>query len=445
MVTPCDPQTFFKNFFQSNALIVKRDAPSYYGNLFSTERFVELIQNNYMEYGTNINIAEYKDGSRFTMNGAGRVYPNHLRDHIALGRSVQLVNPQTFDDRVWYLCEVLQEMFGCFVGANSYLTPSCSAGFAPHWDDIDAFLLQLEGKKYWKVYAPNSTSEELPRNPSGNFTDEDMKDRTPTLEGWLEAGDLLYIPRGFIHQAYTSSDVHSLHLTISSGRHWSFVDLMDKLVPEAITNLAANHSKIRKSLPIGMLDMGGVADIDYHLDEHFDKKWKAVLNRHMTLLCNTVMNLCDGGIDVMAREFMKTALPPRLTEEEKLLSVIGSQCDILHGKGMEFRPNTKVKFIRRHGQRLIFENDKDCYVVHRMANSRLYEERPEKNFQLSEELVSGFIALSESYPEWMSLSEMPDDMSAIQIQEFCHLLYYHGLIMVKRIPNRIKRKDKKGK
>ena len=44
-----------------------------------------------------------------------------------------------------------------------YLTPPDSQGFAPHFDDIDAFVLQLEGKKLWKVYAPRSEREMLPR------------------------------------------------------------------------------------------------------------------------------------------------------------------------------------------------------------------------------------------------------------------------------------------
>lgn len=35
-----------------------------------------------------------------------------------------------------------------------YLTPPGTQGFAPHYDDIEAFILQLEGKKYWRLYNP---------------------------------------------------------------------------------------------------------------------------------------------------------------------------------------------------------------------------------------------------------------------------------------------------
>ncbi|VDN36660.1 unnamed protein product, partial [Cylicostephanus goldi] len=63
------------------------------------DREATVLQ-NHLEYGMNINIAEYKDGVRTTLNGTGRVYSSHLKEHIAAGRSVQFVNPATFDDRV---------------------------------------------------------------------------------------------------------------------------------------------------------------------------------------------------------------------------------------------------------------------------------------------------------------------------------------------------------
>lgn len=92
----------------------------------------------------------------------------------------------------------LQEYFGTSVGANIYLTPSGTQGFAPHYDDIEAFVLQLEGKKRWRVYSPRNESESFPRYSSGNFRDDEIGN--PVIDCILEAGDLLYFPRGFIHQ-----------------------------------------------------------------------------------------------------------------------------------------------------------------------------------------------------------------------------------------------------
>ncbi len=46
-------------------------------------------------------------------------------------------------DLHWYV------LFHC-----RYLTPPATQGFAPHYDDIEAFILQLEGKKNWKLYSP---------------------------------------------------------------------------------------------------------------------------------------------------------------------------------------------------------------------------------------------------------------------------------------------------
>lgn len=71
-----------------------------------------------------------------------------------MGCSVRLLCPQLFLPQVRYRLSLLQEYFGCFVGANVYLTPPGSQGFAPHYDDIEAFIMQLEGSKEWRIYAP---------------------------------------------------------------------------------------------------------------------------------------------------------------------------------------------------------------------------------------------------------------------------------------------------
>ena len=48
----------------------------------------------------------------------------------------------------------------------------------------------------------------------------------PVLEVTLNAGDLLYFPRGFVHQANALPDTHSLHITISTYQCNSWYDLM---------------------------------------------------------------------------------------------------------------------------------------------------------------------------------------------------------------------------
>ena len=63
-------------------------------------------------------------------------------------------------------------------------------GFAPHYDDVDAFILQLEGRKHWRLYEPRTAQEKLPRFSSKNFTQEEVGS-DPCLETILEAGDML--------------------------------------------------------------------------------------------------------------------------------------------------------------------------------------------------------------------------------------------------------------
>lgn len=60
---------------------------------------------------------------------------------------------QKHNDNVHSLLSNLEHEFGCMVGSNAYLTPggALNQGFAPHYDDIEAFILQLEGYKHWRV------------------------------------------------------------------------------------------------------------------------------------------------------------------------------------------------------------------------------------------------------------------------------------------------------
>ncbi|PAV77681.1 hypothetical protein WR25_23519 isoform E [Diploscapter pachys] len=378
LISPYDSQKFFNDVYQKTVLYVKRNNRKHYGNLFSAVSLARILEEQYLEYTTNINVALYKDGKRTTLNGKGQAYANVVRDHIQNGCSIQLVNPQTFDDRIWYICELLQELFGCFVGANTYLTPSGSAGFAPHWDDIDAFILQVEGRKHWTVYAPRDAQEELPLESSGNFSPSDLSGRRSVWEGWVETGDMLYVPRGFIHMAKTDPSTHSLHVTLSTGMHHSFANLLKHMMDDALDLLSEMRSKTRRGLPVGYLDMGGVAELPYSNEEQHIQKFVHPLYRNLRALRNMAAErMGDSAIDLMAREFFKTALPPRLTPAERERSALGAKTNLLNKKPLEWSMKNKVRIIRRHTQRLIYENEDTAFIIHRLSNSRIYEGRPE--------------------------------------------------------------------
>ena len=139
--------------------------------------------------------------------------------------AVRLLCPHLHSDSVHSLLSTLELEFGCSVGSNAYLTPGGdSQGFAPHYDDIDAFILQLEGRKRWNVYPPPNRTETLPRFSSGDYNEKDMEDTQPAIDTVLGPGDVLYMPRGWIHQqahkppsnGKSGGSGHFLHLTAST-------------------------------------------------------------------------------------------------------------------------------------------------------------------------------------------------------------------------------------
>jgi hypothetical protein len=119
------------------------------------------------------------------------------------------------------VADALASLFGQpSVGANIYLTPPNSQGLARHCDDHCVFVCQLFGTKQWTIYPrPNL---QLPRLYDPFDREHCLGEQNSLAECrkfLLREGDILYIPRGFPHEACThddgSSDLarFSLHVT----------------------------------------------------------------------------------------------------------------------------------------------------------------------------------------------------------------------------------------
>ena len=123
-------------------------------------------------------------------------------------------------------CRWLEDELGQPVQANSYYTPRRSQGFAVHHDTHDVFVLQIAGEKHWRVYDPLL---ELPLKQQ-RYSKELGEHGPPVLELTLRAGDTLYLPRGWLHDADTSQ-TDSLHITVGVNVH-TWVDAVRAALAE---------------------------------------------------------------------------------------------------------------------------------------------------------------------------------------------------------------------
>lgn len=132
---------------------------------------------------------------------------------LGRGATIRICDIQKFDKYLEGLIREVSIFFAATAQVNLYLTPPNQAGFKAHFDTTDIFVIQCTGSKEWRVHSGYIDQMDLPLietewdasryKPSGVFE---------TVI--LEAGDVLYLPRGTMHDA-RCTDLESMHLTIS--------------------------------------------------------------------------------------------------------------------------------------------------------------------------------------------------------------------------------------
>lgn len=309
-------------------------------------------------------------------------------------------------------------------GANVYLTPAGTQGFAPHYDDIEAFILQLEGKKHWRVYNPRSKDEMLPLVSSPNFSQNEIGQ--PIMDVVLEAGDLLYFPRGFIHQGDCLPDAHSLHITVSSFQRNSWGDLLLKLMPAALEIAMEEDVEFRKGLPRDYLQFMGVQNSEKE-DPRRDK-----FIAHVEGLMKKLVRFApvDAAVDQKARVFLHDCLPPVLSAEEKASSVYGAPARWGDGEALDvtvqLKGQTQIRLVRAGAARLC-GNGETVSLFYTTENSRVYHKVEPKSIEMKAEHIDAMELLIHSYPKFVSVARLPCETMEAKMS-LAELLFEKGLI-----------------
>ncbi|HVC98323.1 MAG TPA: cupin domain-containing protein [Pirellulales bacterium] len=254
LIAPHPPDEFLRDTWEKRPLLVARGAARHFEGLLSLSDVDKVIA---------FSRPKFTDPSEFRTTAPRQptfvrgllddqpvppeVNPGiaEIRQVFDQGRSVVIMAMQQRWQPVAELCRNLETVFHCPVHANMYLTPPGSQGFAPHFDTHEVFVVQLDGAKHWRLY---DAAEPLPL--VSEHTGPPTMPLGTRREARLVAGDSLYIPRGHVHEAFTS-DCASLHLTVGVNVY-RWVDLLR----HALSSAGRRDQRFRESIPGGALPSG---------------------------------------------------------------------------------------------------------------------------------------------------------------------------------------------
>jgi hypothetical protein len=262
LLAPTAVPSFFERYFEREPLHVARGDGAYFGDLYSVA-----------DIETAIHVGS-RDAGRFAMTRGGAAVegaelqvertsiranytgkppvnvldPRAIAARFERGHTLLISDAALFSPRLQALCNQIQRETLIYVQANAYLTPPNEQGFALHHDTHDTLVLQIEGTKKWHVRKPvvELPIESQPSTPARAAGDVHIYE--------LQAGDTLYLPRGFRHEC-TTGTTRSLHLTLAMLPVRAI-----ELAEAALRVAATTDVELRRSLAFGWQDTEGFAE-----------------------------------------------------------------------------------------------------------------------------------------------------------------------------------------
>ncbi len=248
LVEPLCPEEFFTRQYQQRAHMLFRGPADRFSHLIGWDDLTVMLRSgNFQSNQISIVLAEH--GTRDTdylqnvQSASGIIEPRREKlrkfDEYKLnfllrnGASLIINSVGEFHSKLNRFIASISDSVGAYTSANLYVSWRDTQAFPTHWDDHDVYILQVYGSKIWNLYGETRQAP-LPWDAEPNV--EIPKEAKWT--GRLEAGDVLFIPRGSWHDAIVPKDCAgqgSMHLTLSFKEHYS-LDVMEWLQYRLVNN-----------------------------------------------------------------------------------------------------------------------------------------------------------------------------------------------------------------
>jgi ribosomal protein L16 Arg81 hydroxylase len=245
LLHPIKVEAFLEEAWAKTHHHVKRRCPSYFDGLFgptALEEFLEFIRPEPSSVRL-VRRGESRDPATYRF-ADGAIDLVRVRNEFVDGYTIVINGLQRYVPTIASLAHAIEVELNFETQVNAYITPPESQGFPPHYDDHDVLILQIQGSKTWHVYEHADVSpRDLPRRDV--FVAADLP---PPTNLRLEAGDVMYLPRGRVHAAEANAEP-SIHLTL--GIH---APTVLTLVTRALEALSLRDDRVLARLPPRHLD-----------------------------------------------------------------------------------------------------------------------------------------------------------------------------------------------
>jgi ribosomal protein L16 Arg81 hydroxylase len=359
LIAPVPAEEFRAHYWEQKPLIVQRGNQGYYGDLFTLDDFDAAIARN-PEYVKLANAESKKNASYKPVVQGLEAVLSDMRE----GGTLVLDQLHKSDPKLGLLCRALAPELGHRFQTNLYLTPPHGKGFTPHWDNHDVFILQVLGSKHWKI---EKTRRALPE-PAKYMDDEGRELRGEPTSFTLRQGDLIYIPRGWVHAAECGEEP-SLHITYGVTAFF-----FDELFSAVIKAARLRDESLAMALPLGFMRGSGaelVRRLKAALHEMSDEKFLSdVVDQYRDELVRSFPLDISGQV----RDFFR---PQPVTLDDIVGPRRGSVYRI-HMDGDSVRLNfgaRSITFLGLFRQALEFALNTQAYAVREVIGDLADEER----------------------------------------------------------------------
>lgn len=296
ILAPHSLEDFLATFWGQRAVHIKGEADKF-GELFGWQDINHLLSHGRLTHPAVSLVLEKK-----TLPANALAQVEHW---LAQGATLVLNQIQELDPIVDRFASALANDLNTGVGVNCYASWPSKQGFDIHYDLHDVFVVQIAGKKTWKVFEP---TRRWPIEREKGRLMLTPPDAQPYLECSLTAGDVLHIPRGHWH--YAVADTPSIDLTVGPKARTG-VDFLLWLADHVMNS----EEFFRKDFPLVRARALGGDRPEIELESH----WRELAERLRALLAGD--DLLEGFLraGVVANRIRRSyQLPELVTLREQI-------------------------------------------------------------------------------------------------------------------------------